>query len=162
MGLSFFSIKPPLACYWHWKGEVASLPFLSDSYELVQSCLSSTREMSEQKVLVSMEQHFTGINKFLTAEGVQPSGILQRLEKQFEEACLSRTWVFDWCTTFREGREREWKTCCIIIDRKHQSSNTLLTFERGSCFPPLPLRKLWACSVLSKLYKRDDWTESVG
>ena len=61
--------------------------------------------MSEQKVSVSVEQRI--IIKFLNAEWVQPSEILQRLENQFGEACLSRTWVFEWCKTFREERERE-------------------------------------------------------
>ena len=61
--------------------------------------------MSEQKVSVSMEQGI--IIKFLTIEGVQPSKILQRLEKQFGEACLYRTRVLEWCKTLREGRERE-------------------------------------------------------
>ena len=45
--------------------------------------------MSEQKVSVSVEQRI--IIKFLTAEGVQPSEILQRLEKQFGEAYISRS-----------------------------------------------------------------------
>ena len=52
---------------------------------------------------VSVEQRM--IIEFLTAEGVQPLEILQRLEKQFGEACLSRSRVFEWCKTFREGRE---------------------------------------------------------
>ena len=57
--------------------------------------------MSEQKVSVSVEQRI--IIKFLTAEGAQPSEILQMLEKQFGEACLSRTRVFEWYKTFRES-----------------------------------------------------------
>ena len=60
--------------------------------------------MSEQEVSISMEQCI--IIKFLTAEGVQPSEILQRLEKQFGEACFSRTRVFEWWKPFREGRKR--------------------------------------------------------
>ena len=60
--------------------------------------------MSEQKVSVSVEQRI--MIKFLTAEGVQPSEISQRLEKQYGEACLSRIRVFEWCKIFREGRER--------------------------------------------------------
>ena len=38
------------------EGEVVPLPSLSGSCELVQSYLSYTREMSEQKVSVSVEQ----------------------------------------------------------------------------------------------------------
>ena len=87
------------------EGEVASVPFLSGSCELVQSCLNSTREMSEQKVSVSVEQRI--IIKFLTAEGVQAMEVLHRLERQFEEACLSRTRVLEWCKIFREERARE-------------------------------------------------------
>ena len=60
--------------------------------------------MSEQKVSVSVE-HSINI-KFLTAERGQPSEILQRLEKQFAEVCLSRTRVIEWCKTFRD-EERE-------------------------------------------------------
>ena len=59
--------------------------------------------MSEQEVSVSMEQRI--IIRFLTAEDVQHLEILQWLEKQFEEACLSKTRVLEWCKTFREGRE---------------------------------------------------------
>ena len=47
--------------------------------------------MSEQKVSISVEQRI--IINFLTAQGVQPSEIFQRLRKQFAEACLSRTRV---------------------------------------------------------------------
>ena len=47
--------------------------------------------MSEQNVSVTVEQRI--IIKFLTAERVQPSEILQRLEIQFGEASLSRTLV---------------------------------------------------------------------
>ena len=54
---------------------------LSGSCELVQSCLSSTCKMSEQKVSVSVEQRI--IIKFLTAEGVKLTEILQ-----FGVACL--------------------------------------------------------------------------
>ena len=54
---------------------------------------------------VSVEQHI--IIKFRTAEGVERSEILQRLEKEFGEACLSRTRVVEYCKTFREGKERE-------------------------------------------------------
>ena len=89
-GTDFFtSVKPHPARYWPWKGEVASLPALSCSCKLVQSCLSSTIEMSEQKVSISIEQRI--VIRFLTAERVQTSEILQRLENQFAETCLSRT-----------------------------------------------------------------------
>ena len=54
---------------------------------------------------VSVEQRI--IIKFLTAERIQPSEILQRLEKQFGVSCLSNTLEFEWCKTFREERERE-------------------------------------------------------
>ena len=86
------SIKPHTTRYRPWKGEVVSLPFLSDSCELIQSCLSSTREMSEERVLFSVEQRI--IIKFLTAEEVQPSEILQRLFRG-REVRLSRTRVFE-------------------------------------------------------------------
>ena len=72
---------------------------------LLSLVLSFTREMSEEKLSVSVEQRI--IIKFLTAEGVQPLEILQMLEKQFGDACLSRNRVFEWCKIFRDGRERE-------------------------------------------------------
>ena len=82
------------------------LTSLSGSCEIVQSCRSSTREMSEQKVSINVEQRI--IMKILTVGGAQQYEIFQRLEKQFEEACLSRTRVFELCKTFREEeRERE-------------------------------------------------------
>ena len=59
--------------------------------------------MSEQILSVSMEQRI--IIKFLTTEGVQSLEILQRLEKQFEEAYLTRTLVLKQCKTFRERVE---------------------------------------------------------
>ena len=119
----FTNVKPHLARYWPWKGKVSTFPSLSGSCELVQSCLSSTREMSEQKVSVSVEQRI--LIKFLTSEVVQPSEIFQRLEKQFGDACLSKTRVFEWCKIFREGK-RKWKTRRIIVDREHQSPHPIL------------------------------------
>ena len=62
--------------------------------------------MSEHKVSVSLQQRI--ITKFLTAEGVQPPENLQRLEKHFRDSYLSRTRVFKYCKTFREGRA--WRT----------------------------------------------------
>lgn len=60
--------------------------------------------MSEQHVPVLVAQRV--IIKFLEKEGVQPAEILTRLQKQFGEECLSRTRVFAWCKSFKEGRER--------------------------------------------------------
>ena len=106
------------------EGEVASLPSLSGSCELVQSCLSSTSEKSEQKALVRVEQRI--IIKFLTAEGVQASEILQRLknclEKHVSPELKSSNGVKP-----PEREEREWRTCHIIVDRKHQSPHPILT-----------------------------------
>ena len=50
--------------------------------------------MSEQKMSVSVQQCI--VIEFHTAGGVQLWEILQRLEKQFGEVCLSRTRVFEW------------------------------------------------------------------
>ena len=130
--------------------EVASLPSLSDSCELVQSCLISTREMSEQKVSVSVEQRI--IITFLTEEGVQPLEIFQRLEKNSLEKHVSpelecsngvkpsergegreraserererareRVYV---CVCVKRERERVRR---IIVDREYQSPHTILT-----------------------------------
>ena len=94
-GTIFYERKTPSRKLLTLDGEVFSLSSLSGSCELVQSCLSSTREISEQKVSVSLEQRT--VTKLLTAEGIQPPEILQRLEKQFGEACVSRTQVFELC-----------------------------------------------------------------
>ena len=48
--------------------------------------------------------------------------------------------------------ERNW----FLYEVKTPPS-TLLTLKGGSCFPSLPLRQLWACSVLFQLYQRDEW-----
>ena len=60
--------------------------------------------MSEQKVHRSVEQRI--VIKFLVGENVPSAEIHHRLEQQYEEECLSRTRVFEWCKFFREGRER--------------------------------------------------------
>ena len=73
-GLFFMSVKPIQQVTVLGRGDALLPSSLSGSCELVQSCLSSTREMSEQKVSVSVEQCI--IFKFLTAGGLQPSEIL--------------------------------------------------------------------------------------
>ena len=70
--LIFYERKTPFSTLLTLEGEVASLPSVSGSGERVQSCLSSTREMSDQKVSVSMEPC---IIKFFAIEGVQPTEI---------------------------------------------------------------------------------------
>lgn len=79
-------------------------PFHPCGLKPAQSCLAVARVMSEQKVPWSVEQRI--VIKFLVGENVQPSEILQRLKQQYGEECLSRTRVFEWCKTFKEGRKR--------------------------------------------------------
>ena len=67
--LIFYERKTPFSTLLTLEGEVASLPSHSGSCELVQSCLSCTREMSEHKVSVSVEQCI--IMNFISAEEVQ-------------------------------------------------------------------------------------------
>jgi hypothetical protein len=45
------------------------------------------------------------IIKFLTKEGVIPSGIFTRLQAQIGDECLSQPRVFSWAKSFREGRD---------------------------------------------------------
>ena len=93
-GTDFFTnVKPHPARNRTLEREIASLPSPSGSCELVQNCLSSARKMNGQKVSVSVEQHRPIVIKFLTAEGIQPSEILERLETQFGEACLQNSSV---------------------------------------------------------------------
>ena len=67
---------------------------------------------------ISVEQCI--IIKFLTAEGVQPLEIFQRLKKQFEEVCLSRTQCSNGVKPSKR-EEREWRTCRLIVNSEHQS-----------------------------------------
>jgi len=42
--------------------------------------------------------------KFLTNENVKPAEILTRLRAQLGDETLSRTQVYDWSKSFKEGR----------------------------------------------------------
>jgi hypothetical protein len=57
--------------------------------------------MSEQVVPSVVVQCI--IVKFLTNENVKPVGILTRLTVQFSDEMLSRTQVYDWSKSFKEG-----------------------------------------------------------
>ena len=75
----FYERKIPSSTSLTLEGGRCFPPLILRQFELIQSCQSSTGEMSEQKVSVSVEQSIT--NKFVTAEGVQTSEIIQRFEK---------------------------------------------------------------------------------
>ena len=78
--------------------------FASPTSQALHLIHPASRPWSEQKVQVSVDKRI--IIKFLTMNGSNYRKFLQRLEKQFGEACLSRTRVCEWFETFRE-RERE-------------------------------------------------------
>jgi len=44
------------------------------------------------------------IVKFLTNKNVKPAEILMRLRAQFGDKMLSRTQVYDWSKSFKEGQ----------------------------------------------------------
>ena len=94
---------------------------------LFSLCLSSTREFSEEKVWVSIQQCF--IIKFLTAERVQPSKILQRHEKQFGKHVSPELKYSNGVKpSEREEREREsGEHVGIIVHHEHQSPDQILT-----------------------------------
>jgi histone-lysine N-methyltransferase SETMAR len=58
--------------------------------------------MSVQGVSSAVAQRI--IVKFLTTENVKPAEILMRLREQFGDETLSRTQVYDWSKSFKEGR----------------------------------------------------------
>jgi hypothetical protein len=57
--------------------------------------------MSEQVDPSAAEQCI--IIKFLTNENVRPAEILNRLRAHFGDETFSRTQVYDWNTSFKEG-----------------------------------------------------------
>ena len=85
-----------------------------------------------------------------------------------------RTWsillIVKHLTTWATDTQTHTHICVCVYDNTNIYRTNIfksvkliqqVTISEGDVLPSLPLRQLWATSVLSKLYKRDEWTESV-
>ena len=102
--------------------EVTSLPSLSGSCELVQSCLSSTREMSEQKVSVSVNNAL--LSNFLLQNVSNHQKFFRGSKNSLEKHVSPELYYSNGVKNLQRWK-REWRTCCIIVDHKHQSAHDM-------------------------------------
>jgi len=85
---------------------VLHIPWVIITTSLMTSLLF---KMSTDVVGVQPEQRI--IIKFLVAEGVPSAEIDHRLAAVFNDDCLSRSCVFEWCSRFCDGRQHETSHC---------------------------------------------------
>lgn len=96
--------------------------------------LTVTVTMSESSVHCSVEQRI--IIKFLTNEGVNSTEILTRLRAQYGDQCLSKSRVFEWSKSFRDGRthvanEPHVRRAATSVNRENEEKvNALIQEDR--------------------------------
>jgi hypothetical protein len=84
--------------------------------------------MSERAVPWAVEQRV--IVKFITNENLKPAEILTRLTAQFGDKTPSRTQVYDWSKSFKEGGTDVEKVCEDCTFCRESCGQLLLGFSR--------------------------------